>query len=167
MERLSLYSAVLCGFLVLVIGVFAWGVRAPLILVSIGPSAFALVSAPEETPLKQLLGSHMLGLLIGLGTGYLFGIDLAGGTTPAAFSGTGLRVAAGAVLSVVLLTGAMVLSGTRHAPACVTTLLAALGLLPGTDGLWLLAALLMLWIAVTLTSRVWGWPPAETEAEAT
>ena len=154
MERLSLYSAALCGFLVLVVGVFAWAVRAPLILVSIGPSVFVLVSASEEMSLGQLLGSHILGLLIGLGIGYLFGIDLAGATTLTAFSETGLRVATGAVLSVVLLTGAMVLFSIRHAPACATTLLATLGFLSGADGLWLLAALLFLWIAVTLSSRV-------------
>lgn len=45
-----------------------------------------------------------------------------------------LRLATSGVTAVVLTTGAMLVSDLRHPPACATTLIVALGLLPGLSG---------------------------------
>ena len=66
----------------------------------------------------------------------------------APFSTDGLWLSASAALSVAGTAAAMLLTRTIHAPACATTLIIALGLLPDvSDGAIILVAVTLLFLA--------------------
>lgn len=108
---------------------------------SLGPSAYVLATAPDRAmnhP-KRLIGGHLIGTAAGL-LGYHVlapGLVMTGPVDPV--SDPALRLAASGVAAVVLTTGGMLVSDLRHPPACATTLIVALGLLPGLSGAGVIA----------------------------
>ncbi|WP_313691895.1 HPP family protein [Halorarum halobium] len=126
----TLAEATYAGALLAAAGALAWATGRPLVFPSLGPSAYLLATAPERTSDRELLGGHAIGVLAGLvsyhalaaGNGILVGFDPGGAV--------GAHVVASGVVSVVLTTAGMALTDARHAPACATTLIVSLGLLP-------------------------------------
>lgn len=120
----------------------------PFLFPSLGPSAYAMaVLAGEEREVGagDLLGGHAIGVVAGL----LAYHALASGTTiatmPEPTSAAGLHLVASGVVAVALTAGAMVATGRRHGPACATTLIVALGLLPTLfDGVLVMGSVLSL-----------------------
>ena len=84
----------------------------------------------EASNPKRVIGSHILGVIAGFLAYHLFtqGIVVTGQIPP--FSAVGLRLAVSSVVAIVLTVIAMLYFGIRHPPACATTLIIALGLLP-------------------------------------
>ncbi|MCU4925737.1 HPP family protein [Halobacteria archaeon AArc-dxtr1] len=123
----SLYA----GLLFTVLGLIAWVSGQPFIFPSLGPSAFVLAfeRRGERTQTYRIVGSHLIGGVAGLLAYSLLASGVTITTTPAAFSPEGLRLAAGATLSIVLTSWAMIATDTVHPPACATTLIVSLGLL--------------------------------------
>jgi len=131
MVRARLVTSVYAGFLFTVLGAVAWLSGQPFIFPSLGPSAFILAfdRRGERTRTYRVVGSHVIGGVVGL----LAYTLLASGVTltPPPDPGTaeGLRLAASGVLSIVLTSWGMIATDTLHAPACATTLIVSLGLL--------------------------------------
>ena len=131
------------GLLIAILGVLTWVSGLPALFPSLGPSAFVLAMFPEgeaSNP-KRVIGSHVLGVIAGFLAYHLFaqGIVVTGQIPP--FSTVSLRLAVSSVVAIVLTVVAMLYFGIRHPPACATTLIVALGLLPTfLDGIIIIGA---------------------------
>lgn len=130
MVRRRLGTSLYAGFLFTVLGLVAWASGQPFVFPSLGPSAFILAfdRRGERTRTYRIVGSHLIGGVVGLLAYSLLAAGVTITATPA-FSPEGLRLAASGVLSIVLTTWTMMATDTNHAPACATTLIVSLGLL--------------------------------------
>lgn len=145
------------GLLVAVTGVLAWVSGRPFVFPSLGPSAYMLASIPGDDRLsaRRVLGGHLVGVLAGLAAYHVLasGLVITPAAPPRSFGQ--LRLAASAVCSVALTTGGMRATETMHAPACATTLIVSLGLLPSVlDGVVIMTAVSLLFATHVLQVRV-------------
>lgn len=148
-------EAAYAGALLAVAGALAWATGRPLVFPSLGPSAYLLAAAPERTTGRELLGGHAVGVLAGLGAYHLLAADARILATFPAGGTAGAHLAASAVASVALTTAGMALTDTRHAPACATTLIVSLGLLPTlADALVIAVGVTALYAASVVADRV-------------
>jgi hypothetical protein len=143
------------SLLVAVPGLAAWAWGKPLIFPSLGPSAFALgISSNKTESGRSVIGGHFVGVVGGLLAYHLLATGLTLENIPPAWSFDGFRLAMSGVLSILLTTAAMLLTQTSHAPACATTLIISLGLLPTfPDGGIILLAVVGLFGVHKLLSR--------------
>jgi hypothetical protein len=125
-------DAAVAGSNLFVIGVLAWLSGYPVVFPSLGPTAYVLAVAPgrETARPRRVVGGHALGVVAGLLAYHTLAAGLGVPTSLEPASVAGARLAASAVVSVVLTAGAMLVTDLRHAPACATTLIVSLGLLP-------------------------------------
>jgi sterol desaturase/sphingolipid hydroxylase (fatty acid hydroxylase superfamily) len=141
MKRKSLYNLAHICTLVLVPGVAAWVLGQPLIFPSLGPSAFALVLDDNENRVRRVVGGHLIGVVSGLLAYHLLAHGLTLAALSPALSVDGLHIVASGVVSIVLTVAAMSVARANHAPACATTLIVSLGVLPGlVDGALIMVA---------------------------
>ncbi|GGN07471.1 HPP family protein [Halarchaeum nitratireducens] len=119
--------AVLLGPLALL----AWATGLPVLLPSLGPSAYALVvrDRPWRPLARELLLGQVVGVVVAFAAvrtlvGPLTGLDLL------AHTATGLHQVAAVVVAVITATVGMTLLDARHAPAYATVLIFTLGI-PG------------------------------------
>ncbi|MGO8688093.1 MAG: HPP family protein [Thermoguttaceae bacterium] len=141
MRRKPLYDLAHVCTLVLVPGVAAWIIGQPLIFPSLGPSAFALVLDENENRARRVIGGHLIGVVSGLIAYHALAHGLSLAALAPAPSADGLRLVASGVVSIALTTAAMLAARANHAPACATTLIVSLGVLPGfLDGALIMAA---------------------------
>lgn len=140
------------GLVLLVPAAAAWLSGHPFIFPSLGPSAYFLVVTRERAHrLLEVVGGHLIGVLAGLGAYGLLahGVTIAAAQAP--FSLAGLRLMASGVLSVVLTTAVMGLFRLTHPPACATTLIISLGLLPSAlDGVYIMVAVVIMAVGYRL-----------------
>lgn len=120
------------GLLIAVIGVLAWVTGLPALFPSLGPSAFVLATFPESeaSEARRVIASHTIGVATGLVTYHLVASGVVVTNQIAPLSLVGLKLAISSVGAIVLTVAGMLLFGVRHPPACATTLIVALGLLP-------------------------------------
>jgi hypothetical protein len=141
MTRKSFYDLAHVCTLVLVPAVAAWVLGRPLIFPSLGPSAFALVLDENENRVRRVVGGHLIGVLSGLFAYHVLAHGLSLAALWPALSADGLRIAASGVVSIALTVTLMSVARANHAPACATTLIVSLGVLPGlVDGVLIMAA---------------------------
>lgn len=137
--------------LVLVPGLTAWLFGRPLIFPSLGPSAFALALHEHENRARRVIGGHLIGVASGLIAHGTIAAGLSLAPLAPELSTRELRLVVSGVVSVGLTTAAMLFTRASHAPACATTLIISLGMLPGVvDGLLIMAAV----VGMFLTHRV-------------
>ncbi len=137
-------------------GVAAWLTGQPLIFPSLGPTAFALVFDRRENDARQVIGSHLIGVVGGLIAYHTLAQGLTLAALRPAFSVDGLRIVASGVISIGLTTLAMVALRLSHAPACATTLIVSLGVLPAiTDGILIMVAVIGMFLIHRLIIRIW------------
>jgi len=123
----------------------AWATGRPFIFPSLGPSAFALVLGEAGTSVRRVIGGHAIGVVCGFFAYHLVASGLTFHVFPVTWSRQDLMLAASGILSLWLTTAGMLLTHTRHAPACATTLIVSLGLMPTvTDCAVILLAVLSL-----------------------
>jgi len=147
-KRKTLVDVAHVSLLVLIPGVAAWLLGQPLIFPSLGPSAFALVLDPGENRARRVIGGHLIGVVSGLLAYHLLAHGLSLVDLVPALSSAGLRIVASGVVSILLTTGLMLATRASHAPACATTLIVSLGLLPSwTDGLLIMVAVIAMFLA--------------------
>lgn len=140
--RVSLKTALHIALL----GLIVWVAGRPFIFPSLGPTAFALALHPQENTARQVLGGHLCGVLAGLLVYHVFASGLVVTTVHAPFSTGSLWLAASGALSVALTAASMLLARTVHSPACATTLIISLGLLPSVvEGGIIMAAVALLY----------------------
>ncbi|WP_336036298.1 HPP family protein [Halobacterium yunchengense] len=125
----------------------AWTSGLPYVFPSLGPSAYALAvspSAASSSP-QRVVGGHLVGLAGGLLAYHLLAPGLAVTHLPPGLTVESARLAASATLSVGLTSAGMLATDLRHAPACATTLIVSLGVLPGVrEAAVILSAVLVL-----------------------
>ncbi|MFC6906717.1 HPP family protein [Halalkalicoccus tibetensis] len=131
MVRRRVGTSLYAGFLFTVLGLVAWASGQPFVFPSLGPSAFILAfdRRGERTRTYRIVGSHLIGGVVGLASYSILAAGISITTTTGAFSPDGLRLAASGILSIVVTSWAMIATDTNHAPACATTLIVSLGLL--------------------------------------
>ncbi len=142
------------------LGVILWLTGRPFVFPSLGPTAFMLALRPRQHPAREVIGGHLWGVSAGLLSYHLVAGGLTLGSMPAAWSLEAVRLTGSAVLSVALTAGAMVATRTVHAPACATTLIVSLGLLPLlTDGLLIMIGVAFLYGLHRAIDAVWAREP--------
>ncbi|MGO8927405.1 MAG: HPP family protein [Limisphaerales bacterium] len=142
--------------LVLVPGLLAWLCGRPLIFPSLGPSALAIVLDEKGNRARQVIGGHLVGVLSGLIAYHLLARGLSLAALTPELSMDGLRIVASGVVSVGLASLAMLTTRTTHAPACATTLIVSLGVLPSLlDGTLIMVAVVLLFLSYRLLRLVW------------
>ena len=127
-QILGLCGQVFC--LLLIPAVTAWGTGRPFIFPSLGPSAFALALGEDAISARRIIGGHTIGIAIGFLSYHLLAWGLAFSTFHVTWSAADLRLAASGIISLLLTTAVMLATHTRHSPACATTLIVSLGLMP-------------------------------------
>lgn len=135
------------GLLIAVVGAVAWATGLPALFPSLGPSAFVLATFPESEASnpRRVIGSHALGVVAGLAAYHLVASGIVVTSQLAPLSLVGLRLAVSGVGAIVLTVAGMLQFGVRHPPACATTLIVALGLLPSlSEGALIVAAVAVL-----------------------
>ncbi len=133
--------------LVLVPGVLAWGFGRPLIFPSLGPSALALALDANANRARQVIGGHFIGVVSGLFAYHVLARGLSLAALGPALSAEGLRSVASGVVSGGLTTWILLVTRMSHAPACATTLIVSLGVLPYLlDGALIMAAVLCMYL---------------------
>jgi uncharacterized membrane protein len=141
--------------LVLVPGLLAWLLGQPLIFPSLGPSALAMVADEKENRAIQVIGGHLIGVLSGLIAYHVLARGLTLAALAPALSSNGLCIVTRGVASVGLTTWAMLTTRTTHAPACATTLIVSLGVLPSfLDGTLIMAAVVGMFLVHRLVMSV-------------
>lgn len=152
------------GFLLGTLGLFAWAVGQPLLIPSVGPSAFALATLPEEE--SNLPQRVIAGQFIGAAVGLLAYFLVVGDTMPLSsvppFSIAGLRRVVAPFIAVICTTVLMYVPNLDHPPAYAATLLMAHGLLRSRIQIALFAVAVVLLVGVhELIGRrldVWNLP---------
>lgn len=141
----ALRTAAQAGLLLAAPGIVAWATGLPAVFPSLGPSAYLLATSdgPAVAP-RRVVGGHAVGVVAGLAAHAVLAPGLA--LAPADPLGGGwLRLATAAVASVALTAGGMELTDLEHAPACATTLIVSLGVLPTlADGAVVVGAVVVL-----------------------
>lgn len=139
-------SGAVVGLVLAVPAVTAWVSGSPFIFPSLGPSAYFLVVTRERGhALHEVVGGHLVGVVAGLVSywGLAAGVTVAAAREPMSIAD--LRLVASGVLSVVLTTVLMRVLRVAHPPACATTLIISLGLLPRLmDGLFIMVAVVIM-----------------------
>ncbi|KDE58579.1 CBS-domain-containing membrane protein [Halostagnicola sp. A56] len=149
------------GLLITTTAALAWVSGLSMLFPSLGPTAFvlALFEESDATSPRRVIGGHAIGVLAGLGAYHLLasGIAMTAAMDPGSVGG--LRLAASGVLATTLTAGGMLATKTRHPPACATTLIVALGLLPTVlEGALILLAVVVLVLThrLLLATERWG-----------
>ncbi|HET7325036.1 MAG TPA: HPP family protein [Halococcus sp.] len=138
------------GFLLGVLGLFSWAVGQPLLIPSVGPSAFALATLPEED--INLPERVIAGQFIGAAVGLLAYFVIVGHSAPLSsvppFSILGLRRVIAPFVAVIGTTVLMYAPNLEHPPAYAATLIMAHGLLSSPAQIAGFAAAVVLLVAV-------------------
>lgn len=158
--RVSSYVGVLLGTL----GLFAWLVGQPLLIPSVGPSAFALATLPDEE--LSLPRRVVAGQFIGATVGLLAYVVIVGDAMPLSsaqpLSVAALRRVVAPFVAVILTTVLMYAPNLAHPPAYAATLLMAHGFLSSPVQIASFAAAVVLLVAVheTIGRRldIWDLP---------
>lgn len=152
MPARALRSTAFAAAMFLVLGAVAWATGRAFLFPSLGPTVYLFAVAPAASAPKSrhvVLG-HLIGVLAGLAAYHA----IAGVAHVSAFGDPltweGARLAASALVSIVLTVFGMEVTGQRHSPACATTLIVALGVLSSPlDGIVIMAAVVLV-VAVWL-----------------
>lgn len=129
MSSHPLRESLAAGSLLVVTGVLAWVTGQPFVFPSLGPSAY-LLATTDDVAGRELVGGHLVGIAAGLLAYHTLAAGNSIITTEPGYTIDQFRLVASGVVSVTATTGGMRLTRTGHAPACATTLIIALGLLP-------------------------------------
>lgn len=133
-RRTDLVIAPVCeAALIGIAGLAAWLAHAPLLFASLGPTAYELVETPERKSARpyNVIAGHLIGVLAGLGAAWMTRADLAASVSMSGFPG--LRVWAAVLASAATVLVTLALQAAQPA-AIASTLLIALGLMPGWRG---------------------------------
>ncbi|WP_121821647.1 HPP family protein [Halostella salina] len=135
MDARNAVTGAYAGVLIATLGGVAWATGEPFVFPSLGPSAFLLAKARRGATVapRRVIGGHAVGVVAGLGAYHVVdpGTVLSGSIQPFSASAGGLVAAA--TLAVSLTSLGMLATDTSHPPACATTLIVALGILPTVE----------------------------------
>ncbi|MFA9416112.1 HPP family protein [Natrinema sp. HArc-T2] len=146
------------GVLLAVPGTLAWVTGQPLIFPSLGPSAFLLATSRDEsvTAPRRVIGGHLVGVVAGLLAYHTIAPGLEVTAAAPMLATDQFRLVTSGVVAVALTSGGMLATETGHPPACATTLIVSLGLLPlAVDAMLIAVAVIILVGAHELLTHEW------------
>lgn len=120
------------GVLLAIPGALAWLTGQALLFPSLGPSAYLLATVrdgPATAP-RRVIGGHLIGVVAGLLAYHTIAPGLSVTVGAPMLAAAQFRLVASGVIAVALTAGGMLATETDHPPACATTLIVSLGLLP-------------------------------------
>ena len=164
------FTGAYAGVLVGVLGAFAWATGSPLVFPSLGPTAFLLARSRTGAVVapRRVIGGHAVGVVAGLAAHWLVAPGVSLSVTLAPFSTSVLRMAVAGGLSVAATSVGMLAADVNHPPACATTLIVSLGILPSPrTGAIILAAVTALVGFHQLALRAWATFDAATSESMT
>lgn len=135
----SVYVLMSSGVSIGVVTTVAYWSRHPLVVPSLGPTAFLVFDrwdSPAAQP-RNILFGHLIGAVSGYAALAATGLLHAPSVVAAGVSQPRIWAAA---MSIALTTGAMIFLGIEHGPACATTLIVSLGFITSLGSLGLLMA---------------------------
>lgn len=149
LDQETLFTSLHAGLLMAILGVIVWTTGRSFVFPSLGPSAFVLAYRPRaQLSARNVIGGHFFGVVVGLLTYKLLADGLTVSVAQTPLSVESLLLGLSGIVSVAFTTAAMLLTRTVHAPACATTLIIALGLLPGVvDGLIIMVSVTILYLS--------------------
>ena len=155
------FATLYAGVLLAVPGVLAWVSGQALIFPSLGPSAFLLatVRSGETVTPRRVIGGHLVGVAAGLLAYHTIAPGLEVTAAAPMLATAQFRLVASGVVAVALTAGGMFVTETGHPPACATTLIVALGLLPSlVDAVLIVVAVVALVATHEFVTheRAWG-----------
>jgi len=156
-DRHALRTALHAGALLAVTGVVAWLTGTPFVFPSLGPTAYLLATQRTEArdQLARIVGGHAVGVAAGLFAYRLLGPAIIVTADLPPRSPALAALVAGGVLALALTSAGMLVLDAVHPPACATTLIVALGLLPTLrEGVLIVVAVCVLLATHVATARV-------------
>ena len=153
--------SVRAGILLSVPAIVAWLTGLPFVFPSLGPTAYLMATAPGSGAVapRRVIGGHAIGTVAGLASYHLFARGLVITADAPMLAGDQLWLVASGVVAVVLTTAGMIATRTGHAPACATTLIVALGLLPTPTEAGIVVVAVVLLTATHRTMQVTPFGP--------
>ena len=157
MNRHAVRTGAHASVLLSVTGVVAWTTGTAFVFPSLGPTAYLLASqrTRDRGRLARVVAGHVVGVAAGLlayrtlAPGIVVTADLAARSPELA------AVVASGACALAVTSAAMLALDTVHPPACATTLIVALGLLPTLrEGVFITVAVVVLVAAHVATTRV-------------
>lgn len=132
---------------ILVLSLIAWASGALFIFPSLGPTAYILAFDQKRShSATVVIGGHACGILGGLVSYHLVVDPHNLLMLTEAVSSPGIYLGLGAVLAIAITTFLMLVFQVSHPPACATTLIISLGILPHWyDGFVILIAVVILY----------------------
>lgn len=139
-----------------ILGLIAWAFGMAFIFPSLGPSAYVLAfGTGVSTSAKEVIGGHACGIFAGLLSYHLLVDPYAFSHLSVPFSDAGLWLTIGSVMALAMTVFLMLIFQASHPPACATTLIISLGILPGWfDGMIILFAVIILYMAYLGINRL-------------
>lgn len=146
------------GLYLLIPGMIAFLTGRPFIFPSLGPTAyvlaFDLIPKKTHSP-RTIVGGHVCGVFGGLLSYHLLvsPIHLTEVLEPLSLA-SGVLIL-GAAIALLLTIFLMLLLDASHPPACATTLIVSLGILPGfADGLIIIGAVILMYIGYRIIQHL-------------
>jgi hypothetical protein len=141
---------------ILVLSIIAWVSGAPFIFPSLGPTAYILAFDQKRShSARVVIGGHACGIVGGLASYYLVVDPYNLLMITEVISTPGIFLGLGAVLAIAITTFLMLWFQVSHPPACATTLIISLGILPyWYDGLVILIAVAILYFTYWIFQKM-------------
>lgn len=141
---------------ILVLSLIAWVSGAPFIFPSLGPTAYILAFDQKRShSARVVIGGHTCGILGGLASYYLVVDPYNLLMITEAVATSGIFLGLGAVLAIAITTFLMLWFQVSHPPACATTLIISLGILPHWyDGLIIISSVIILYYTYRLCQKM-------------
>jgi len=115
-------------------GIIAWVTGAAFIFPSLGPTAYVLAFDDKLShSASGVIGGHACGVVAGLVSYYLITNPFTLYELADPFSTAGVALATGCILALMLTALLMLMFSVSHPPACATTLIVSLGILPAWE----------------------------------
>jgi hypothetical protein len=140
---------------ILVLGLIAWIFGKPFIFPSLGPTAYLLAFDRKHShSSKVVIGGHTAAVVGGLFSSYFITQHATLLSFSEPFQQTGLELVIGAVIAIAITVFLMLWLNVSHPPACATTLIVSLGIMPlWSDGVIILTAVSIMYLVYVFTQK--------------
>ncbi|WP_069133503.1 HPP family protein [Rhodohalobacter halophilus] len=141
---------------IFILGLVAWILGKPFIFPSLGPTAYLLAFDHKfsHTP-KVVIGGHAAAVAGGLISSYFITQHSTLMSISEPFQQAGFELGIGAVVAIAITVFLMLWLNVSHPPACATTLIISLGIMPlWSDGLIILASVSIMYGVYVLNQKM-------------
>jgi hypothetical protein len=145
---------------IFLMGVVSWITGNPFIFPSLGPTAYVLAFDRKIShSARVVIGGHGCGILGGLISYYLIVAPYDFQMIISPFASSAFYLSLGAVFAIAITAFLMLYFQVSHPPACATTLIISLGIMPHWfDGIIILIAVVILYYAYRIYSLQYAIP---------